>query len=111
MRSKTPCQFRYAIWRALLGLWTVLLVPALIKAGKSDHPLRWKNVWPALELFGLWLLYSFIFWKARRRALEEKKAMLAAGNRSGSKKQSFLWPAVLILLTAGLCGRSSARNC
>jgi len=73
MRSKTPCQFRYAIWRLLLVLWTVLFVPALIKAGKSDHPLRWKNVWQALELLGLWLLYLFIFWKARRRALEEKK--------------------------------------
>jgi signal transduction histidine kinase len=102
MRSKNPFQFRYAVWRVLLVLWTVLLVPALIKAGESDHPLHWKNVWPVLELFGLWLLYLFICWKARRPALEEKKAMLAAGNRPGPRKQSFLWQAVLILLPVAL---------
>lgn len=102
MRSDTPCQFRYAIWRVLLVLWTVLLVGALINAGKSDHPLLWKNVWPVLELFVLWLLYLFICWKARRRALEEKKAMLAVANQSGPRKQSFLWQAVLILLPVAL---------
>jgi hypothetical protein len=102
MRSDTPCQFRYAIWRVLLVLWTVLLVGALINAGKSDHPLLWKNVWPVLELFGLWLLYLFICWKARQRALEEKKAMLALTNRPGPRKQSFLWQAVLILLPVAL---------
>jgi uncharacterized membrane protein len=64
MRSKTSCQFRYAIWRVLLVLCMVLLVPALIMAGESDHPFLWKNVWPVLELFGVWLLYLFICWKA-----------------------------------------------
>jgi hypothetical protein len=102
MRSKTPCQFRYAIWRVLLVLWTVLLVPVITKAGESDQPLLWKNVWPVLELFGLWLLYLFICWKARRRALEEKKAMLAVANRPSPGKQSFLWQAVLILLPVAL---------
>ena len=102
MRSKNPFRFRYAVWRVLLVLWTVLLVPALIKAGESDHPLHWKNVWPVLELFVLWLLYLFICWKSRRPALEEKQAMLAAGNRPGQRKQSFLWQGVLILLPVAL---------
>ncbi len=102
MRSDTPCQFRYAIWRVLLVLCTALLVSALIKAGKSDHPLLWKNVRPVLVPFYLWLVYLFICWNARRRALDEKKVMLAAGNRPGARKQSFLWQTVLILLPVAL---------
>jgi hypothetical protein len=102
MRSNTSCQFRYMILRVLLVLWTLILVGTIIRAVFSDHPLLWKNVWPVLEFFGLWLLYLFICWKARRRALEEKKAMQAVANRPGPRKQSFLWQAVLILLPVAL---------
>jgi len=81
---------------------TAFLVGTLIIDVKSDHPLLWKNIRLVLEFFCLWLLYLFICLKARRRALEEKKAVMASANRPDPRRQTFLWQGALILLPVAL---------
>jgi signal transduction histidine kinase len=102
MQSNTPCQSRYALWRVVLVLWTAALVGVLVGSVKSDKPFFRGNA-PVVLLFSvMWLWYLLICWRARRRALEEKKALLAASGQPAQRKQSFLWQAVLILLPVAL---------
>jgi signal transduction histidine kinase len=82
-----------------LVLWTVAVVSFLVDAGKSDKRFFW---WKALLVFVVWLCYMFSCLQARRRAMEEKKALLAASGLPGQRKQSFLWQGMLILLPVAL---------
>jgi signal transduction histidine kinase len=102
MRPNTPSQSRYVLWRAVLMLWTLAVLPVLVAVARLDHPFLWKNNWLALEFIALWLLYFRIFWKARRRALDEKNALPAAHRPPGPKKQTFLWQGGFILLPVTL---------
>jgi signal transduction histidine kinase len=102
MRRNTPCQTRYTFWRVFVVLWTVFLILVLVLAGKSDKPFFWGKAPLVFMYAGAWPLYLYICWRARGRALEEKKAMQAVASLPGKRQQSFLWQAGLILLPVAL---------